>query len=457
MAAGKGRNKVTARNRDGLLQDRLVRLWKKLTSEKEPPPLDRWLGRELARLDGLPRADRLLLGELLIDAVRFGALTLFCEDWRQDGWQQDADPGQRLEAWTTSEGGILWRRLRRLAVPVVFFWTFMRKREEGATLPPISPPGPDTLEVWRSIKAWAPTSGDVAVRALWAGLPVAWAPLITKRSELSTWTDDQCLAFLDAHATRPPLWLRLADMDNLESVLAELEHSGFTVTDAVGSALAVTGTRGIYELDCYRKGLVDIQDRASQAIGEAVAPKPGQTIWDCCAGAGGKSLQLGALLHGQGIVHATDIYEGKLKDLRRRATRAGCSNIEARLWDGEHIPDFGAAITGNGGFDRVLVDAPCSGSGTWRRNPDGRLRFSSDQLPGLAAVQLGLLELTAEAVKPGGMIVYATCSWFKAENEEVVAAFLAGRSGFELSGQGTHGNPEVDADTTFTATLLRLK
>jgi 16S rRNA (cytosine967-C5)-methyltransferase len=455
MAAGKGRNTGAGHGRDRLLQDRLVRLWKRLTSERELPPLDRWLSRELAGLDGLPRADRLLLGDLLIDGVRFGALTLFCEEWRQEGWREDADPDRRLEDWTSLEGGNLWRRLRRLAVPVVFFWTFMRKRAEGAVLPPIAPPGPDTLEVWRSVKAWAPAAVDPAVRALWAGLPVSLTPLVAERAGLSNWTDADRLVFLEAHATRPPLWLRLANERRRVSVLTELARTGFTVTAAAGSALAVVGAKGIYELTCYREGLVDIQDLASQAIGEAVAPKPGQAIWDCCAGAGGKSLQLAAMLWGKGIVHATDLYEVKLKDLRKRARRAGCSNLEARLWDGERVPDFGPEIAGRGGFDRVLVDAPCSGSGTWRRNPDGRLRFAADQLPDLAAVQLGLLELTAGAVRPGGYLVYATCSWMRAENEDVVAAFLKARPQFALRIQTIHGNPKADSDTTFTAVVER--
>jgi 16S rRNA (cytosine967-C5)-methyltransferase len=455
MAADKVRNKGAGRGRDRLLQDRLVRLWKRLTGERESPLLDRWLGRELAGLDGLPRADRLFLGELLADGVRFGALTLFCEVWRREGWREGADPGQRLEAWATIEGRDLWRRLRRLPVPVVFFWTFMRKREEGAVLPPIDPPGPDTLDVWRSVKAWARSAADPAVRALWAGLPVSLAPLVAGRAALSDWTETDRLVFLDAHATRPPLWLRLADKRGRAAVLSELAREGFTVTAGRGSALAVAGARGIYELTCYQEGLVHIQDLASQAIGTAVAPGPGHAIWDCCAGAGGKSLQLAAMLRGKGIVHATDLFEGKLKDLRKRSRRAGCSNVVARLWDGQRVPDFGPEIAGRGGFNRVLVDAPCSGSGTWRRNPEGRLRFATGQLPDLAAVQLDLLALTAGAVRPGGLVVYATCSWFRAENEDVVAAFLTARPEFSLRAQSIHGNPKADADTTFTAVMER--
>ncbi len=455
MTAAKQGYPTSDGNRDRLLQDKLVRLWARLTRESTLPPLDRWLGRELSALDGLPRADRLLLGDLVADGLRYAALTLFCEAWRQDGWQEGTDPQHRLQAWTGVEGPEMWRRLRRLAVPVVFFWTFMRKREQGAVLPPIAPPGPDALEVWRAVKTWAPVSDDPTARALWAGLPTALAPLVDERAALTGWTAAEHLAFLDQHASRPPLWLRLADEQHRRAVQNELTGQGFLITAEQGPALAVTGTKGIYELACHKDGRVDVQDLASQEIGQAVDARPGLMIWDCCAGAGGKSLQLAADLEGTGAVHATDIFEGKLKDLRKRARRAGWANLRAQTWDGAQVPDFGTEINSRGGFDRVLVDAPCSGSGTWRRNPDGRLGFAQDQLADLAAVQLSLLETTAGAVRPRGLLVYATCSWLRAENEDVVAAFLAARPEFALQGQGLHGNPAADADTTFTAVLVR--
>ncbi len=455
MAPRKGRTNHPGGGRDASLQQHLVRLWSRLVAEREPPALDRWLGRELSALDGLPRADRLLLGDLLTDGVRFAPLVLFCEELRHADPRENTGPDGRAAAWLASPGPELWRRLRRVAVPVVFFWVFMRKREEGADLPPIAPPGPEALEVWRTVKNWAPASAETTVRALWAGLPPSIEPLLAERARLSRWPAADTLAFLDRHAARPPLWLRLADPARRRDLLAELEGQGFLVGDEADGALAVSGPRGVFELPSYRSGLVDVQDLASQRIGRAVDARPGQTVWDCCAGAGGKSLQLAAALGGKGAVHATDLYENKLKDLRRRARRAGWANLRASVWDGAAVPAFGPEIESRGGFDRVLVDAPCSGSGTWRRHPDGRLRFAADQLPDLAAVQTSLLALAAEAVRPGGLLVYATCSWFAAENEDVVAAFMGGARGFTLVGQQVHGNPAVDADTTFTAVLCR--
>jgi len=454
MAAGKNRKRRPAGRRQPTQQDRLVQLWSRLTSTSTPPAMDRWLGRELSRLDGLPRADRLMLGDLLVDAVRFAPLTVFCEDWRRGGWSNGDDPARILAAHARLSGPEVWSSLGRLPAAAVFFWTFMRKRQEGADLPSIAPPGPDALEVWRTVKQWAPKASEPAVRALWAGVPPDLVDHLEDRAQLSGWSLQQQTGFLDRHATRPPVWLRPTDAARITDLAAECTTAGFTVQQE-GGALGLTGPLGVYELDCYREGRVDIQDLASQGIGRAVDPVPGQMVWDCCAGAGGKSLQLAAALGGRGAIHATDLYETKLEDLRRRARRAGVANVRTAVWDGHTPPDFGREITTRGGFDRVLVDAPCSGSGTWRRNPDGRLRFADSQLEPLARVQAELLAIVAPAVVPGGLLVYATCSWFRAENEDVVARFLAAASGFRLRSQGVMGNPEADADTTFAAVMER--
>jgi len=238
-------------------------------------------------------------------------------------------------------------------------------------------------------------------------------------------------------------------------VIDELRAAGFKVT-VREDTLAASGERGIYELACHREGRVEIQDLASQSIGLSVQAEPGHFVWDVCAGGGGKSLQLATIMHNSGAVYATDLRAVALADLRRRARSAGFTSIRAHEWDGALLPDFGKTVTRRGGFDRVLVDAPCSGSGTWRRNPDGRLRADlSDpaSLSGLTTVQGHLLGVAADGVKPGGRLVYATCSWLAAENEEIVAAFLAARPEFSLVAQAIHGNPAEDADTVFCAVM----
>lgn len=451
---GGGRGSGADPARDRALQERLIRLWERLKEDLDPPTLDRWLGHALSGLDGLRRVDRLMLGDLLVDAVRFAALIVFCEEWRRRGGPDGVPLEERLGAWAGAAGPDVWRRLRKVPVPAVFYWTFMRKRSAGAALPAIAPPGPDAPAVWTVVKGALRMSDEPVARCLWAGLPPALVPLVEERAATSGWDDAARLAFLDRHASRPPLWLRWNDRSRRDAVLAELAREGFAVQEQ-GAALGVSGSRGIYELACYRDGVVSVQDLASQGIGAAVEAAPGDLVWDCCAGAGGKSLQLAAALGGTGAVLATDLYQGKLEDLRRRVRRSGFDTVRSAVWDGERLPDFGRDVADHGGFDRVLVDAPCSGSGTWRRNPDGRLRFAESQIPGLVAVESHLLQLAAGAVRPGGRLVYATCSWFHAENEAVTAAFLAQSPTFALRSQTLLGNPAADSDTTFVAVFER--
>jgi 16S rRNA (cytosine967-C5)-methyltransferase len=437
-----------------VLQDKLVHLWQKLAAETQPPALDRFLARELGRLHGLSRTDRLWLGDLLTDAVRFGTLTLFCETWRREGRVAGTTAAGRLANVATPEGPETWRRLGRLPVPIVFFWTFMRKRQTGAELPAIAPPGPFAAEVWKTVRDEMSGSLEPALRAMWAGLPPAVVPELAARAEASDWTPTDMMAFCDNHALRPPVGLRVYWPQRLAELRAELAAAGLTV-EGHSPSLAVRGERGVYELESYQRGVCDIQDRASQAIGDMVAALPGELIWDCCAGAGGKSLQLAAAMGGKGLVLATDLYANKLQDLQKRAARAGLVNIRTAIWDGLAVPTPEPAVAGRGGYDAVLVDAPCSGSGTWRRNVDGRLRFVSGPLATLTDTQKHLLALAATAVRPGGRLVYATCSWLTGENEEVVAAFLAANPAWQVKDASLLGSPGLDADTTFACALRR--
>jgi len=166
-----------------------------------------------------------------------------------------------------------------------------------------------------------------------------------------------------------------------------------------------------------------VMDEGSQLVAELVAPPPGGRVLDACAGAGGKTLALGALLAGKGRVLALDTDGKKLEELRRRARRAGLTNVEARP-----IKEGPLGIKGQ--FDRVLVDAPCSGLGTLRRNPEARWRLTPADLDELPARQRAILERYAPLVAPGGRLVYATCTVDAAENDAVVDAFVRAHPDF---------------------------
>ncbi len=233
---------------------------------------------------------------------------------------------------------------------------------------------------------------------------------------------------ITAVQTRPPLWLRA--QSNVEELMAELLRDGVPTIRhrKCLQALAVLDSRiNLYTLDAFKKGRFEVQDLASQLIGLVCAPQSGERWWDACAGAGGKSLQLADLMHRKGTLVASDIREYKLADLKLRARRSGFPNITTKPWDGKKLSPREQAR-----FDGVLVDAPCSCSGTWRRNPDGRWLMTPAEIEELAALQTTVLKHASGGVKPGGVLVYATCSMFTKENLPVVQNFLAASPDFEL-------------------------
>jgi 16S rRNA (cytosine967-C5)-methyltransferase len=182
-----------------------------------------------------------------------------------------------------------------------------------------------------------------------------------------------------------------------------------------------------FGLTAFRDGLFEVMDEGSQLVAELVAPPPGGRVADVCAGAGGKTLAIAASMDGKGRLLALDTDGRKLEELRRRARRAGLSNVTAREVDDDtRLPDE-ARI---GGWDRVLVDAPCSGVGTLRRNPEARWRLTPQTVATFPPRQLALMVTYAPLVAVGGRLIYATCTILGEENDRVVEGFLAERRDF---------------------------
>ena len=191
--------------------------------------------------------------------------------------------------------------------------------------------------------------------------------------------------------------------------------------------LRVAGRRAVTTGAAFRDGLVEIQDEGSQLIAMLVGAAPGMRVADWCAGAGGKTLALAMTMENHGQILACDVSAPRLDGAVRRLRRAGVHNAE------RHLVQSGDkwAKRRAGSFDRVLVDAPCTGTGTWRRNPDARLRLVEQDLQELLRKQAVILDEAARLVKPGGRMIYATCSVLTEEDEDQVDAFLARQPGFQ--------------------------
>lgn len=192
--------------------------------------------------------------------------------------------------------------------------------------------------------------------------------------------------------------------------------------------LRVAGRKPIGSTKAYQSGLVEVQDEGSQLIAAITGAKPGMRVADLCAGAGGKTLAIAMTMANKGRITACDVSAPRLAGAARRFARAGVDNAETHLL--EHGDRWGKRRAGQ--FDRVLVDAPCTGTGTWRRNPDARHRMGAEDLRELVAKQHEILSIGSELVKPGGLLVYATCSLLPEEDERQVDRFLAEHPAFSV-------------------------
>jgi 16S rRNA (cytosine967-C5)-methyltransferase len=179
----------------------------------------------------------------------------------------------------------------------------------------------------------------------------------------------------------------------------------------------------VEQWEAWRGGLIEVQDTGSQLACMAVDARPGETVIDLCAGAGGKTLALAAAMEGRGSLVASDTDRGRLSRLSPRAERAGAATIETILLDPGR--EAHALAQWAARADAVLVDAPCSGTGTWRRNPEARWRLTPAQIDRHVATQARLLDLAAELVRPGGRLIYVVCSLLDAEGANQVDAYLA--------------------------------
>jgi len=257
----------------------------------------------------------------------------------------------------------------------------------------------------------------------------------------------------------PALWIR--PRPGTRSALSrELGHTSLPAKTSLDGfprktteALRFTGTRDLFTTQAFQRGAFEIQDLASQLVGHACAPKPGETWWDACAGEGGKSLHLADQMENRGTLWATDRSLRRLELLKRRFARAKLFNVRVDSWDGtETLPTKTP-------FDGILIDAPCSGVGTWQRNPHARWTTGPTDVAELAAVQANLLNNAARGLKSGGRLVYAVCTLTRSETTAVTDAFSLAHPEFVPMPVNAHSEQteamlwpdEIDANGMFIA------
>lgn len=240
----------------------------------------------------------------------------------------------------------------------------------------------------------------------------------------------------EAMAERPPLDIRVNTLkSNREKVAKELVKAGVEPTTVSKNGLRIAAGSGAKRLPnvtadaAFQKGWFEIQDEGSQIVSDLVFAQAGEQVLDYCAGAGGKSLALSATMQNKGQIHAYDINKRRLAPIFERIKRAGTRNVQVHN-AGSDLKEF------ENKFDRVLVDAPCTGSGTWRRRPDSKWKLTPETLAARQQDQIKVLDEAMKFVKPGGFLSYVTCSIFQEENEEQVYGFGERHKGWELLSAG---------------------
>jgi len=217
-------------------------------------------------------------------------------------------------------------------------------------------------------------------------------------------------------------------------------------------AIKLVERANVFRTDVFKKGWFEVQDASSQLVAAYLDVKPGMKVVDTCAGAGGKTLHLAALMENKGQIIAMDIYESKLRKLKVRAKRDGVHNVTLRAIDStKPIKKL------HGKADRVLIDAPCSGIGVIRRNPDSKWKLQPEFIDNIRAVQKDILQRYSKMVKDGGKLVYATCSVLPSENQDQVAEFLKNNDDFKLISDNKVLSSESGYDGFYMALLEKKK
>jgi len=334
-----------------------------------------------------------------------------------------------------------------------------------------------------SLKQLAPLMkrGDEAWLAVLKGVPSETLPFEI-RADLPDWViermrahldDAQILAIAQGLQTSAPLDLRVNTFRARREAVVDVLRAQEIAAEA--THLSPFGVRleqkiALNKHPLFLSGDVEVQDEGSQLLGLLMEAKRGEMVVDFCAGAGGKALLLGAVMQSKGRIYAFDVSEKRLNNLGARLKRSGLSNIFAGRIDSENDPKLKRLA---GKIDRVLVDAPCTGLGTLRRNPDLKWRQTEVGLAELNLKQKSILNAAAKLLKPGGRLVYGTCSILREENEEIVMDFLSThpsfrlvraaevlqRQGIEVEGIGDylHLSPQQHQTDGFFGAVLELK
>ena len=237
------------------------------------------------------------------------------------------------------------------------------------------------------------------------------------------------------------------------SLLRELELDGYELGEMKEpyGCLVLKERKNLFVSDAYKSGKLEVQDVGSQCLPPILDPQPGDRVIDACAGAGGKTLQMAAMMRNKGKLIAMDIHQWKLDELRKRARRAGVDVVETKL-----IENTKSIKRLHGSADKLLLDVPCTGTGVIKRKPDTKLKYTTEEHEDLIETQQQILQSYSKMLKPGGQMLYATCSIFPSENEEQIEKFLnAAKGDWKFDKKMNISPVDYNSDGFFAALLTK--
>ncbi len=285
--------------------------------------------------------------------------------------------------------------------------------------------------------------------------PVACSAIVYSYPEwlIKRWFDEHGLEwtqrFCEASNQKAPLEIRINSLRTTPEALRSSLHAHDCESEPLQytrEGLKLTRSSPIFTLEAFEQGWFFVQDEAAMLVTEVLDPQPDETIVDVCAAPGGKTTHIAQRMRNTGVIHAVDQSPARIKMLDANCSRLGITNVHPRITDAQKaVPEFRTVA------DRVLVDVPCSGFGTLRRHPDIRWKRQEAQIEKLARLQLAILEASAGYVKPGGTLVYSTCTTEPEENEQIVDAFLEKHPAFRVVSPGL--SSELRTDREFIQTL----
>lgn len=250
-----------------------------------------------------------------------------------------------------------------------------------------------------------------------------------------------------------PVYLRVNVLKtNRRDLKGRLETAGIHVENAgdLESALKLKERKNVFVTDMFKEGLFEVQDFSSQHVAPALEVQAGDRVVDACAGAGGKTLHLAGLMKNKGRIIALDIHQWKLEELKKRSRRAGVDIIETRLVDSQKVIKRLEASC-----DKLLLDVPCSGLGVLRRNPDSKWKQKLEDIERLVKLQAELLDTYSKMLKPGGTLVYSTCSILSVENENQVKNFIENHPEFSIKSQKRFDPDQSEGDGFFYCVMTK--